>query len=207
MVSTPLYPMVLLIIIPMKNGYISLGILTQHFQTNPDQWKGYYDDQSSSTSGFSLDSIRFLWSTGTKRGTLWQFANWKPWTIETEDFTVLSYPWWRFESQIQWVISGNRGPSFLPPSHANQAPKRCPFFADFSRPRNHHTPQTFAERNSAETRRNQVRWNIRMTDTFKEQPQATSRYSKTTWNHWDNCFLMGLYLWIIPNMAWIQVSE
>ena len=27
--------MVLLIIIPMKNGYISLGILSQHFQTNP----------------------------------------------------------------------------------------------------------------------------------------------------------------------------
>ena len=30
--SVPLNPMVLLIIIPMKNGFKSLGILTQHFQ-------------------------------------------------------------------------------------------------------------------------------------------------------------------------------
>ena len=35
MVSTPLYPMVLLIIIPSWKMAISLGILTQHFQTNP----------------------------------------------------------------------------------------------------------------------------------------------------------------------------
>ena len=35
MLCTPLYPMVLLIIIPMKNDVFSLGILTQHFQTNP----------------------------------------------------------------------------------------------------------------------------------------------------------------------------
>ena len=34
MLCTPLYPMVLLILIPMKMA-ISLGRLTQHFQTNP----------------------------------------------------------------------------------------------------------------------------------------------------------------------------
>ena len=35
MSCTPLYPMVLLIIIPFLKMAISLGILTQHFQTNP----------------------------------------------------------------------------------------------------------------------------------------------------------------------------
>ena len=35
MLCTPLYPMVLLIIIPFWKMAISLGILTQHFQTNP----------------------------------------------------------------------------------------------------------------------------------------------------------------------------
>ena len=37
MSCTPLYPMVLLIIIPMKNGELSLGILTQLYPTFSDK--------------------------------------------------------------------------------------------------------------------------------------------------------------------------